>query len=342
MKCTLCYYAIMNPIPLNILTLYADLEQNVSADVLERATISHRLVGGQRRLYADIRRGDQRLQIYLGTVGDPEAESKADLYRRGAADAKIRRNTVAMLKRAGIGGPDLETGRIIEALARGGLFERGALLVGTVAFQTFPPIVGAYLPGAARMTQDADLAATRLAIPHLAKGMHVDAMLKNADAAFAPRFAAGDKLPARFQSSKTGLIVEMLTTRGRSDGPVQIPALGCAAIPLRFMEYLLEDPIEAVVLYGAGVRIKVPDPARYAVHKLIVHQVRTNPIKAQKDLWQAKELIEIYRTRDPDHLDDMIEDATRRGRTWAKLVRDGLRLAEAMPSAARRSNRSAR
>ena len=319
----------MKLVPLNLLTLYADLEQNVTVDTLERATISRRHVSGQRRLYADIRRGDKREQIYLGTVGDPEAERKAELYRRGAADAKIRRKTVAILKSAGIGAPDVATGQVIEALARGSLFDRGAVLIGTVAFQTFAPIVGAYLPIAAQMTQDADLAATRLAIPHLAKGLHVDAMLRNADKSFAARFAATDKLPARFQSATSGLVVEMLTTRGRSDGPVPIPGLGCAAIPLRFMEYLLEDPVEVVVLYGAGVRIKVPDPARYAVHKLIVHQVRTNPIKAQKDLWQAKELIEVYRARNPDHLDDMIEDATRRGRTWSKLVRDGLRLAEA-------------
>ncbi len=317
----------MKLIPLNLLTLYADLAQNVTADTLERATISRRHVSGQRRLYADIRRGDRREQIYLGTVGDQEAERKAELYRRGAADAKIRRKTVAILKSAGIGAPDLATGQVIEALARGSLFDRGAVLIGTVAFQTFAPIVGAYLPVAAQMTQDADLAATRLAIPNLAKGLHVDAMLRNADEAFAPRFLLTDKLPSRFQSAKTGLVVEMLTTRGRNDGPVQIPSLGCAAIPLRYMEYLLEDPVEAVALYGAGVRIKVPDPARYAVHKLIVHQVRSNPIKAQKDLLQAKELIEVYRTRDPEHLDDMIEDAVRRGRSWSKLVRDGLKLA---------------
>ena len=317
----------MKLIPLNLLTLYADLAQNVTVDTLDRATISRRHVGGQRRLYADIRRSDSREQIYLGTTGDAEAERKAELYKQGSADAKIRRKTVAILKSAGIGGPDIATGQVIEALARGQLFDRGAVLIGTVAFQTFAPVVGAYLPVAAQMTQDADLAATRLAIQHLAKGVHVGDMLTNADETFAPRFSQTDKLPRRFQSAKTGLVVELLTTRGRSDGPVQIPSLGCAAIPLRFMEYLLEDPIEAVALYGPGVRIKVPDPARYAVHKLIVHQVRNNPIKAQKDLVQAKELIEVYRARDPAHLDDMIEDAARRGRTWAKLVRDGLKLA---------------
>ena len=323
-----CYYAGMNLIPLNVLTLYADLEQNVGPDTLDAATISRRLVSGQRRIYADIRRGDHRQQKYLGTVGDPAAEALAARYKRGASDARNRRKTITLLKGAGLVAPDLAVGRIVEALARSQIFARGAVLVGTVAYQTYSPLIGALLTGRALATQDADLAATRLAIPHLAKGVDIQTALCRADATFVPKFSQGDRLPKRF-ASQSGFVVEMLTTLGRSAAPVQIAGLGCAAMPLRFMEYLIEDPVDVVVLYGSGIRIRVPDPARYGVHKLIVHQVRTNPAKKSKDLMQARELIEVYRARDPNHLDDMIADATRRGRTWAKLVRDGLRLVDA-------------
>ncbi len=317
----------MKPIPLNLLTLYADLEQNVGPDTLDAATISRRMVGGQRRLYADIRRGDWREQRYLGTVGDSAAEELAALYKRGASDARNRRNTVTLLKRAGLNAPDPAIGRILETLARANLFERGAVLVGTVAYQTYAPLAGVFLSGAALATQDADLAATRLAIPHLAGAEDLQAILRRADATFSPRFVQGDKLPRRF-ASEAGFVVELLTTPGRNSDVVQVPGLGCAAIPLRFMEYLIESPVEVVVLHGSGVRICVPDPARYAVHKLIVHQVRTSPAKKPKDLLQARQLIAAYRARDPDHLVAAIEDASSRGRTWAKLVRDGLRLAD--------------
>lgn len=317
----------MKLIPLNLLTLYADLDQNVDADTEPHGTVSRRKVGGKWRLYVDFRHGESRQQTYLGTVGDAAADALAARYRRAAAAAKIRRKTITTLKRAGFSAPDVATGRVVDAIARSGLFDRGAVLVGTVAFQTYPPLVGAFLSMAAQRTQDADLAATRLAMPHLAgPGPQLDDILQSADSSFAPRFTQGDQLPKRFASSRTGLIVELLTTLGRRSELLQVPDLGCAAIPLRYMEYLLENTQEVVVLYGVGVRIKVPDPARYAVHKLIVHQVRTNRIKAEKDLLQARELIEVYRARDPDHLEDAIEDAMRRGRTWAKLVRNGLKL----------------
>ena len=317
----------MRPIPLSLLSLYADLQQRLQIADVEPASISRKKVSGKTHVYAVIKDGSSRRQKYIGPEENPETAEIAERHKRAARERAQLKKTVLALKSAGIPAPGVQFGQILESVALAGLFNRGAILVGTVAYQQFPCLIGAYLPEGAARTEDADFSATRFAIPNLAKGPDLQAILQRADRTFVPKFAATDKLPSRFVS-ENGLIVEMLTTRGRNDGPVQIPALGCAAIPLRFMEYLLEDPIEAVVLYGAGVRIKVPDPARYAIHKLIVHQVRTNPIKAQKDLWQAKELIEVYRTRDPDHLDDMIEDATRRGRTWAKLVKDGLRLAE--------------
>ena len=64
------------------------------------------------------------------------------------------------------------------------------------------------------------------------------------------------------------------------------------------------------------------------MHKLIVHQIRTEPVKRMKDLVQARELIGIYRERDPDHLEMAIEDAVKRGPSWRRLVRAGLRLVD--------------
>ncbi|MFM9939089.1 MAG: GSU2403 family nucleotidyltransferase fold protein [Hyphomicrobiaceae bacterium] len=315
----------MKPIPLSLLTLYADLEQNVGPDTIDQATISRRLVGGTRRLYADIRRGEHREQRYLGTVGDVEAEALAERFKNGAAQARQRRKTITLLKRAGLHGPDLATGRVLDAMAHAKLFERGAVLVGTVAYQTYAPLIGAFLAGRALLTQDADLAATRLALPRLAQGLELQQILSQADATFTARFHGDDKLPRRFASA-SGFIVEVLTTLGRSEAPVQIPGLGCAALPLRFMEYLIEGPVDVVVLHGTGIRVRVPDPARYAVHKLIVGQVRTSAAKRPKDLLQASQLIKILRAREPDRLDDAIDDAVERGRTWAKLVREGLTL----------------
>ncbi|MFT4585481.1 MAG: hypothetical protein ACI915_005116 [Gammaproteobacteria bacterium] len=51
--------------------------------------------------------------------------------------------------------------------------------------------------------------------------------------------------------------------------PVYMPSLKSYAFPLRFLNYLIKDSINAVVVYGRGVSVKIPQPARYAVHKLV-------------------------------------------------------------------------
>lgn len=50
-----------------------------------------------------------------------------------------------------------------------------------------------------------------------------------------------------------------------------MPALGGAsADPLRFLDFLIYEPVRAVLLHKSGISVIVPAPERYAVHKLIV------------------------------------------------------------------------
>lgn len=216
----------------------------------------------------------------------------------------------------------IEVGRLLRAIQSAKLFEAGFVLVGTMAYQLYPPIVGAFLSASASRTQDADFAVSRFALPRFAGKGDIQAILRNADPSFEPRWHRDDKLPRAFISTR-GLLVELLMTMGRSESPVEIKALNCAAQPLRYMEYLIQDPIEVVALHGNGVRVSLPQPARYAVHKMIVHALRSGP-KSHKDLLQARELIEILRARDPAALEEAIEDAEKRGRTSRTLVRNGL------------------
>jgi hypothetical protein len=77
-----------------------------------------------------------------------------------------------------------------------------------------------------------------------------------------------------------------------------MPALGgAAAEPLRFLDFLIRDPVRSILLHNAGVSVVVPDPARYAVHKLMVAGRRQNDAggkaKSEKDLRQAAILFEV-------------------------------------------------
>ncbi len=317
----------MRPIPLNLLTLYEDLVQNVEVSDVPPATVSTRTVRGRLRLYATERVGAMYRQRYIGLAEDPAAQERAEAIRQSAQSSKLRRSTVSLLKQARIPAPSLPVGRILESVAKAGLFKQGLVLVGTIAYQTYPCVVGSYLPSSQTKTQDADFAVAKFAVPRLAQGDDMEVILKRADSSFRPDWKSADNnLPRRFVSSALNFEVDLLTTAARATTSlVPIPGLKCAAVPLKFLDYLIESTTDAVALYGSGVPVRIPTPARYAVHKLIVASERSQVGKQKKDLAQARELIDILLETDQGALEDALEDARNRGRSWSTAVNASLR-----------------
>ena len=87
------------------------------------------------------------------------------------------------------------------------------------------------------------------------------------------------------------LIVEFLVPeRGRgSDKPYRLPQLGLNAQPLRFLEFLAQDTITADV---EGVSVRLPQPANFALHKLVVLSRRAGRAKQAKDREAAMKVLE--------------------------------------------------
>jgi hypothetical protein len=319
----------MKPLSLNIQTLYADLAQSITFSTTLPGSVFTQTIRGKPYLYAAEKHGAVRITRYLGLAEDPETTERAENIRRAAQDAKGRRTTVSMLKRAGLPAPTIAMGRLIEAIAKAGLFNNGIVLVGTAAYQIYPAIVGAALSTAALTTQDADLAVASLAVAPDMKGESLLDVIERADPSFIPQPTLDPRTPPwRFRSA-AGLEIEVVTrhrTRADEEHPVVIPGLRCSAQPLRYLEFLIADPIPAVALYGAGVPVTVPQPARYGVHKLIVAQVRQQgSAKREKDLIQARELIAALETSHPGAVKDALENARQRGRKWKAAVDRSLR-----------------
>jgi hypothetical protein len=81
----------------------------------------------------------------------------------------------------------------------------------------------------------------------------------------------------------------------KTEKPVRMPALGgVSAQALRYLDFLITQPVHAVLLHKGGA--PAPAPERYAAHKLIVSVLRRHDIngaaKADKDTQQAGLLIE--------------------------------------------------
>jgi hypothetical protein len=138
-------------------------------------------------------------------------------------------------------------------------------------------------------------------------------------------------LPASFRSGEVAIGVLSKARRG-GRSPVEIKSLGVAGEALPFQEYLTEQTFDAIALHGAGVRVRIPDPARYAVHKLIVSQLRDDHSpKVAKDLEQASALFAALRHVGLEHeIEEALIDARQRGRSWRSTVNAGLKAPDAL------------
>ncbi len=124
-------------------------------------------------------------------------------------------------------------------------------------------------------------------------------------------------------------MVQLLTPNDGPDRdePLELPALGAYALPLRFLDYVIHQPAQAVALYRSGVLVNVPQPARYAIHKLIVatRRISSATAKARKDIEQAAALIRVLAEDRPDELEAALVEARSRGPSWREHIDKGVR-----------------
>jgi hypothetical protein len=312
-------------IPLTIQTLYADLVQKAHAaepggSTYVRKQVKVEYIYGKRTL------GAGQISEFLGRADDERVQARAERYRKAQAAARERRKIVSMLKSAGLTAPTPQVGIILEVLADAGLFDEGqGVLVGTAAYQSMDALLGVFLPSTAIMTGDVDVATATLALRAKAEGDTMEQILKRADESFRAVGGLDRKAwPWRFRNDE-GFFVELLMpVRKRNDeSPARLRGLKAGALRMQQIEWLIENPVRAVALYGAGVPIRVPDPARYAIHKMIVAKRRgADRIKARKDLEQASAIWEALSETDSGHLQAVLANACRRGkRGWEDRIK---------------------
>lgn len=334
-------------------TVYAELVERAFVDAFdatfppERGAFELQTRRGRRYWYFRRTSGGKQRRDYVGP-DLPALRARVEGHRRASAQARERTELVQTLKRARLPAPDPASGAIIAALARAGAFRLRAVLIGTHAYGCYGGLLGIRLPAASVRTQDVDLAqapdVSVLVNDRLERSM-LD-VLRDVDPSFRENDAIADRAGGHAFVNAERFRVEILASnRGPDrDKPIELPALAARGLPLRFLDFLLYEPVEAVVLHDAGIPVIVPDPARYAVHKLIVSRRRRGPslAKVGKDLAQAAALVEALVERQPAELRARWAEAAGRGPAWRRLLGEGLemlpadlrlRLAAALPDA---------
>ena len=328
--------------PAETQTLFAELSERLRA--LEAARSFASLTGSFARKH--VRAGDYwYFKTSEGAAGQreyfigPDNKATRDVMKaysagRQEADDSSRQieRLCAMLRQGGAMVTDTPSARVIAGLASAGVFRVGAVLVGTQAFIALGNLLGIRWTSGLR-TQDIDVAAARIlevAVPQ--SEADLPKALDALNMGFLPVPGLNPKSPeTSFSVRGQAMRVDLLTPAkgARTGKPIVIPRLNAAAQPLELLDYILESTIPIPLINGGASLVNVPDPARFALHKLLVSGQRQTfeQAKAAKDRQQAVELLAALHEDRRGDLTLAVEALNKRAAAWrTRLKRELARL----------------
>jgi len=324
----------------SVTSLYAELLDQLLALEAQRSIANLRGGFTSKRLndrhywyfqYRDLNQSVR--QVYIGP--DNEATRRfIERFEHGRAQVEPDERQIerlsGMLRQGGMQTADAGAFRILRGLADSGMFRQGAVLVGTHAFLAIGNVLGVRWAGPSARTQDFDVArdnSVDLALPPR-ETIDLPAVLESLEMGFLPVPALNAKAPSTsFKVRGRDLRLDLLTpakTAGRK--PVYFDAIKAAAQPLEFLDYLMEQPERAAYIGRSALLVNVPDPARFALHKLIASQMRVAAFqaKATKDREQAAQLLEVLLEDRRFDVERAWQAVQNRGNQWVRRALNGL------------------
>lgn len=220
--------------------------------------------------------------------------------------------------------------RVVQRLADYRFFNAGGVMIDTHAFLCFGNMLGVKWSDGNR-TQDVDFAHAgkklEIALP---SNLEIDthAAIESLQMGFLPLGSSDGKTGGSYLNPRDpNFQLDFVTPLHRGGmEPFRHPQLGIVLQPLKFMEYLLQDVQQAVVFSSLGATLlNVPNPARYALHKLIVFGERplSRAVKANKDLVQSSALLSLLKERAAWEVEEAWADLVKRGPGWVSRVARG-------------------
>ena len=317
-------------------TAYAELYELVQVAEASRSPafvtgkVAYKTIKGSRYAYWAFKELDGRKrEYYLGPEGPAIAAIEAAREAGAPALDAVARQAAAALAQGCTATPPKHF-RIVKRLSEYQFFRAGGLLVGTHAFLALGNQLGVAWGGGTR-TLDLDFAHAgpggnvSVALPADMRANAHDA-LSSLEMGFLPSLGGSKSLASLYVSEREPDLRVDFITPARRGREVFAPDLGVALSPLKFLDYLIERPGQAVLLDRADAcLVNLPDPARYGLHKLIVaHERGARHPKHGKDIAQALALIDWHLQRAPHLLADAWADLAAHGAGWVKRARSSL------------------
>ena len=317
-------------IPLSVQTTYRDLlDRQIRRPTPEiEGSIVPVENKGARYWVSRRRIGARVVEKRIGPDNAQNRRKAEELLRQNNALQEWLRETgrlVSQLRAAGMPTPTPGTGKLINALARVGLFRSGGVLAGTHAYGLYALELGVYSRNSLAMTEDVDIAAAKSV--NIISGDVTNLAASLEGVGLRPVAGPGEIHPVRWETDD-GIVLDVLTPKQRGgEASVRHEGLGIWAQALSYLDFSLENAIDAVLLYREGIPVRIPAPERFAVHKLIVASARrgTYRAKSEKDLAQAEWLIATLAESRPFELGEALDAARRRGPKWRRALDDSLK-----------------
>lgn len=253
--------------------------------------------------------GTQRDAYVGGPVGDPSVEAATAALRGRIAEVNRNLKSIRLLVREGFAAVDRKTHATIASLHNHAVFRAGGILVGSHAYGALLNKLGAR--AVPYTTEDIDIARRRkLAFSVLPETPLLE-MLRQSGIDFVevpqldPRVPSSSfKEPGRSQFT-VDLLVPSPT---REIAVVPVPELNAHATALPYLDYLLAETQRGVVISRQGYcAVQLPLPERFAIHKLIVSQLRSDRgAKSAKDIHQASVLSAVLAETFPGAIVDAL------------------------------------
>ncbi len=318
----------------SVMNAYSDLVSLSIEPAFDGTGLSfvRKVVDGVTYIYTCTKVGRVPIQRYLGPDNEDTQsliEKEKSLWGRNSQDKATRSRLVDMILTGGMRSVAPQEGKILRMLERSGLFLAGGVLVGTPAFNAIGSAMGVVWDDQFE-TRDVDIAIENPLLPLAIDEPDLDLkkVLENSGMGFVEIPMLNTRHPSTSFKMRDGQYsVELLTPeRGKpAKGPIKIAAINAVAEPMRFLEYLLEDPQSVVIPYGVGIRVNVPEPARFALHKLVVSQRRPSAFaaKSKKDIDQARQVLEELIEARPGAILSALESAENMGDKFIKQLKAG-------------------
>lgn len=319
-------------------TAYAQTLDHVMINALHRSvadltgSFARKRVSGQEYWYFQYRDIDAKLkQVYLGPR-NPRLDALIALKESKTLDKRgpITKQARAAIALGNHGIPRTQF-RVIRRLEEYGFFRAGGVLIGTHSFSCYGNMLGVNWFNA-NYTQDLDFAYAGRSIS-LALPANLQLDIHDAITSLEMGFLPSSKLDGMQGGSyiiptQPDFRLDFVTTMGRkNDDLIHFPQLNLAMTPLKFMEFSLEDVRQCALIADDGaILINVPNPTRFALHKLIVASIRGNSFrtKSNKDLMQSAALLSYFEQFQMDELLETWIDLENRGKSWRSQFERGI------------------